>query len=605
MSGEARRNGGLRASARSVLFRDPIALTLFLGTVLFGLTLWRLDVFITDNHTLVNTLVAVSDGHLWIDRFVSGGPASPGVRVVGDRLYGRNYGQVVLALPFLWALRATAVVADLRIAIAAGWSLTAMALLLAVGRLVERRRLLGLIAAALGLAGFAANVAVAEPVARETHYLMALSLSTVLATAGCVVLGYLLVKRMYGHRIGASVGAGILLATPLGFWAPIPKRHVLTTLLTLGAVYALYRSREATDREAARRFRALAYVPIGLTAWIMSPEGLVLAVAVAVADLTTARWNDPRTLAVVAAAAVAGGIPFLVTNVLISGNPIQPPFLLPPYRNASAAQNATASLGDSVRAQRRFVDSRNLLGKLVLLVSRLTKGIVAGVLEPERLYHTFVRSGYYARYSTLENPRAISVTILEAAPVLAGLVAAPLFAVRRVVPADLEVRATDTFAVVYSVLLTIVYLPGLPSLDAQLTVRYLLPLYVFGLYGLVRLPPVRQVLHHRSALVGWTYLATVLVGGQLVLAVQLLSEMGVGEAIQFQAVLGLASAAAVGGWALAAGTGRHSKRLGACSLGIAAGLATAFVLLMSLAHFENATNFALGAVDVFAEALAV
>jgi len=586
----------VRQRASAAVFGDGVGLALFLGSLVFALSLWRLEVFITDNYAVVNTLVGLSDGHLYIDRIVYGSETSPGTRIVGKRLYGRNYGQV------MWLVEGAAMVADTRIVIAAGWSLMMMAFVYVAGGLIDRRRAAAYTAAVVGVATFAANVVLAEPVEPRTHYLMALSISTAVTAALCAVFCYRLVVRRYGQRVGTATGAAVMLATPVGLWAPIPKRHLMVTLLALLSVYALARSREAGTRSAARRFRAVAYFPVGLTAWVLSLEGIVLAVAVLVADLTTARWNDTRTLALVGGAALLGGVPFLATNAAISGSSLRPPFLLTPNRNASAGADAATNLKNTTWDKRRFVDTRTMLGKVLLLTRRVTKGARLALVEPARLYYTFVRSGYFAPYSGGAASRAISLTMLEAAPVLGGLLAAPVAYFQSGYDGDRTLRCMDTFAIVYAVSLTIVYLPGLPSLGAQLTVRYLLPLYVFGLYGLVRLAPVRCLLRDHLNWIAWAYATTVLIGGQLFIMAYHLNTLQVGEAVQLHALVALTVAAVVAVWTIVA-TNRNDDRLGAAAFGVAAGSATVFVLLGALVYYQNGTDFALGVVDLLADIL--
>jgi hypothetical protein len=122
-----------------VVFGDRLGLALFLGTVCFAAVYWRAGLFITDNATLVRTLEAVADGRLWIEPATGDYFDAPGTIVVDGLVYGRNYGQIVLALPFLWVLEALDAVADLRVALTALWHLALYALLVQSGRLQDRR----------------------------------------------------------------------------------------------------------------------------------------------------------------------------------------------------------------------------------------------------------------------------------------------------------------------------------------------------------------------------------------------------------------------------------------------------------------------------------
>lgn len=79
-------------TALRVLFGDHHGATLFaVALVWFGLV-WRFGFLSNDQYTVANTLVAVADGHLHLDRAVYG-PASgatPGTHVVDGRVYGRH-----------------------------------------------------------------------------------------------------------------------------------------------------------------------------------------------------------------------------------------------------------------------------------------------------------------------------------------------------------------------------------------------------------------------------------------------------------------------------------------------------------------------------------
>lgn len=88
------------------------------------------------------------------------------------------------------------------------------------------------------------------------------------------------------------------------------------------------RRRESIGSET--RFRVLAYAWVGLLALLQAPEALAVFVALAVVDLPSARANDRRSLGVVLGAFLVSLLPFFLTNQLIAGNPIEPPWLLSP-----------------------------------------------------------------------------------------------------------------------------------------------------------------------------------------------------------------------------------------------------------------------------------
>lgn len=112
-------------------------------------------------------------------------------------------------------------------------------------------------------------------------------------------------------------------------------------------------------------------------------------------------------------------------------------------------------------------------------------------------------------------------------------------------------RIVDVFAGCYTVLLMGLYLGSLP-LHAMINTRYLFPAYPLLAYAVVRLPAVRRVINRRWHLSVWTYLGTVGIGGQLLLAGTTLFTTGVGEAMQAHAVVSLLVAGVVTIWAVVA-----------------------------------------------------
>jgi hypothetical protein len=120
-----------------LLFGDRRGLVIFLAGVL-GLGLfWRAGLFITDSATMVRTLDAVAGGSLRIDVVTGDHFSAPGAVVHDGWVYGRNYGQVVLALPLRLGLEALSWIASIRVGLVAIWHL------LALGLVVQLDRLLG------------------------------------------------------------------------------------------------------------------------------------------------------------------------------------------------------------------------------------------------------------------------------------------------------------------------------------------------------------------------------------------------------------------------------------------------------------------------------
>lgn len=583
----------LRHRTVAVVFGDRLGLTLFVSALLVYLLTWRVGVFITDTYAVANAMAAVADGHLYIESATYGpGLETPGMHQSRGRLYGRNYGQVVLSLPFLWALEAAAVVADPRVAVAAGWSL----LLVAGGGLVgratghEKEALLG--ASVLALLAFAANAALATPLDPRWFPLMALQLGTMVAAGLAGVVLYRLVARIHGRRVGLAAGVAVALATPVAFWAPIPKRHVITTLSAAAVAYFLLRARQS----GSLRFRALAYVPVGLHAWVHAAEGLLLLFALVVVDLATAEQTSVRDLATIAVALGLSMVPFVLTNVLISGDPTGAPRLLPNYPGGGPAElSRVGGSGTAGGVARGFPATivaalAPVLRPLVLLGERLSAGLQVGIHDPDRLWQTFVRSGYIPEVAARDGTSAINLTVLESAPVLGAALALPVAAIRG--RARTPAGAVDLFAALLGVAFTLLFLPNLP-VHAQVTVRYLVPLYLLVGYGVVRLPSVRQVVHERGATLAWTYAASVLVGGQLFFAWLVARDAPLGEALQAHALVGLGLALAAAVWAVASESGYRRPRVGAVVLGLAAGAGTVLVLLSGLHHFAYAGDFAL------------
>jgi hypothetical protein len=499
-------------------------------------------------------------------------------------------------------------VAAPRVALAAAWSLVLLAAALVGGRLLDRRRLARAGGSLLALGCFAANVALATPLSPGEFPLLALQASTVVAAGFLGVVTYRLLARAHDRHTGVVAGLATVVASPLLVWATIPKRHVLVSLLVVCTAYLLYRSRTAGSTASYRRSRAAAYVPVALAAWVHAAEGLVLLVALLAVDPLTARRNDPRTLATVAAAFGLALVPFLATNAAISGDPLAPPRALRDFPADGPAP--AAILGAPVLAAAAVHEGwaatagAFLVGglaeaapqQLIRFLDMLSAGVRTVTSEPSRLVRTFVRSGYPDRVAGQGRAIAVDVAVLESLPVAAGLLAAPL-ARRRGrgdggesrSPRWTPGRTVDAFLGGVALMFALVYVARLP-LHVQFTARYLLPLFPIAVYGLARLPWVREAVRERGDWLTWTYAAGVLVGGQLVFAGLRLVDAAVGEAIQAYALLGLATAVLVAGWSLASGLGRGDDRVGAVVLGLAGATTTSFMLAVGLYYFARGAD---------------
>jgi hypothetical protein len=559
----------------------------------------RYEFYINDSWTVANTLVGVADGHLWVDAVRYGQANAPGMQIVDGKLYGRNYGHVFYALPFLWAFEGMARVVDPRVAVAAVWSLVVLALALRIGRYVDYERHAAVGGSVVALVAFGLNLSVATPLDATWFPLLALQTSTAVASAFVAVVLYRLVARIYSRRVGLVAGLGTVVATGFGFWAVIPKRHAVVTALLVATLYCLYRSREATARRRQRRFRMLAYVWVGLVTWVNALEGLVAFVTLLAVDLPTARSNDLRTLVAVAGAFALSLVPFFLTNYLVVGSPIEPPHLWPGYDGGPIGESAGGSAGTSGGSAAG--GSGGAVGKLVLLTEFFTQGIRATVEQPIRLVGTFLRSGGIAQPFIDKGNADVELAMLETAPVLGVLAVLPVLAVSKlragIARPDRRdpLVAVDAFVALFAVLFTLVYISRLP-LHAQTGVRYLLPLYALGLYVAVRIGVVRTALETRWRLFCWTAAGGVVVGGQLLFLALHLSGRTGGDLLQVHAWLGLALATLLAVWSVVSTTRRPSPRVGAVCLGLACAAGVTFVVTTHVGHFASVGDFALAVV---------
>jgi uncharacterized membrane protein len=619
------------ATARTVLVRavvgDRLGLVVFLGTLLAVGVTWRVGVFINDNYTLANALVALADGSFVVDEAVYGTLEAPGMNVHDGRLYGRNYGQVAFAVPLLWGLRAVTAVADLGLVFATAWSLLLLAFAVQIGPLTGRESLCATAGAVLALAVFAANAALAEPIPARLTALAALQLGTVLATALVATTVYRLLARMHDRRLGVAAAAVSVFATPVGFWAAIPKRHVTVTALLAGVVYAFYRSRSAGDGADERDgllsptgFRALAYALVGLYTWVHAGEAFAVFLALVAVDLPTAPSNDRRTLAVVATAFAASLAPFFATNAAISGDPVRPPRMLSEFAvstdggafggSGGGGGGGGGGVASDGSAPLLPAPVRTIVATAAersgLIFGPFVAGAKAVVSDPESLYRTFVRAGYDGYIGARDNDQAINLSVLESAPVLAGVGALVATGGRRATAAvrrsdgltvgdrlrrsvraarTSPAAATDAFVALVAVLFTLIYIPRLP-LFAQVTVRYLLPVYVLAVYALARQPWMRRVLAERGRAALWSYLGGVLLGAQLIFVAVTVGSFGRGGAFQLHAVVGLVVGAAFAVSALGSALDERVDSVTAVVGGLAAALGTDLALLSAFVYFR-------------------
>jgi len=469
--------GADEASTRNwSLFGDSIGLAVFLGALAVAGSTWQVGFFITDTYAVANGLVNVAEGHLTIDRIEYSLTLGnqPGLHVVDGYLYARNYGQAVSALPPYYALGVLTAVARLELVLAAGWSLVVVAACRQVGVVLGRRGVFQTGGSLLGVGLFGASVAVATPIEAELAGLVALQMLSLLAVAVTALALYRLCARFHGARVGAVAGVGTVLATPLWFWAAVPKRHALTGAAVAVLLYWFAASRQSGPRvtlplvgevRKAVVLRSLAYTLAGLVAWVHAFEGMLLLGTFALADLATASTTSRRALVAVAIGVSVGLAPFVATNLLVSGSPVEPPRLTESYhpsdevdigpggavqhdvpaedtagqsggpdggaQSPESADSGGEQAGDpagggadssgdgrsAVGALTERVRSSSAFGYASLIVSEASEG-------PSRLYHTYVRSGRIGsgiRYD-VNDEETIELTLAESLPLVGALV---------------------------------------------------------------------------------------------------------------------------------------------------------------------------------------
>lgn len=596
------------------LFGDRTGLVLFLATTLFvGLT-WRIGPFITDNYTLYNAVTAVADGHLWVDAAPVGGSLNtPGMHSVGSRAVARNYGEVVLAVPLLWGVRLLDTVSALQVGLVALWHAVALALLVQLTRLLSWPSWTRLAGSALVVASFVLNLLLARQLPAGAPILLSLQLETALAVSFTAVLTYRLIALTRSRRTAILGGAAVAVATPIGFWATIPKRHALTGLAVVTVLYLVARSRagaSADGRSRATHFRAGAYAVVALYAWVHAAEALFVLVPLALVDLPTARFNDGRSLAVVAAGFVAGLLPFAVTNVLLSGDVLAPPRTLPDFDPALFDPTAGDVSTEAVGEEGESMFGGGPQGPLWLprvTIEHYRAGVIDALTDLDGLTETLIATDDVAALAGDVRFRAANLAVVESAPLLGALVALPVAAVGAIGSGwrglTARLRPVDLLAVLMGVSLLLLYLPRLP-LHVQVTARYILPLFPLSVYLIARLSVVDRVLSTAGRLAVWAYAGGVLIGGQLILAFVVARDLSVGEAIQFHGLLNLALAGLVGVALLASTVDDRADPIAGVACGLAAAGGTVFVLLAAIAYFSFVGPFVLPVVETVSDLIA-
>ncbi|AQL44549.1 hypothetical protein BV210_11745 [Halorientalis sp. IM1011] len=338
------------------LFGDRYGVVLFLGTLAILATYWRVGVFITDSYAIANGLVNVADGHLAITEktYSLTLGSQPGLWYADGAVYARNYAHIFLSLPVLWLLDALAGLFDLRLVLAAAWSGLLVLLFDRLGRLLDYHTQFATAGTALGLLTFLGSALVAAPLPDRWTAFLALQVTGMIAVAFVGVILYRVLAHAHGRRVGLCFGAAAAIASPVGFWATIPKRHALSTLAVVAILSAFYFSRAEDARRRALGLRALAYAVVALFAWLHALEALVVFAVFVPLDIATARSNHPKHLAVVGVVFLVALAPFLATNAAINDNPFQPPRSMDQF---SGQVDPLASGGQDGRDGQRGGDS--------------------------------------------------------------------------------------------------------------------------------------------------------------------------------------------------------------------------------------------------------
>jgi hypothetical protein len=602
---------------------------------------WRAGVFINDNFTLVRGLEALSHGRVWLDTTGPDAFGAPGTNTRDGYVYGRNYGQLVLSLPALWALQAVDSVVNLHVALVAGWHLLALALAVQVSRLTDYERPVLYGGTGLVVASFLANAALVRTFADASLAVLALQLTAAVAAGLVAVFCYRLLRRRHGTAVGLFAGAGVVVATPIGLWATIPKRHVFSALVLVVVLYAFARSRDADAAPTVSGlgpvpvYRAGAYALVGLFTTIHAAEALFVFGALLLADIPTAPANDRRTLAMVFGAFALSLVPLLVTNSLVTGELLRTPRAMddsgltsPAQENlgggggsdggSSSATNdggggssgSNAGGGDggsSIGGQlEEFLVGLGAgpVGVIVREVLDISTGSLAELSNTESLLRTYVSSSVDgirqdARFV------GINLSLLEAAPLLGATVGAVVGALTGGVERlRKSLDATTALALLFVVGFVLIYNGRLP-LNTQVTVRYLLVLYPLGVVLLAGTAPVRRLLETQRSPLLWSYGAGVALGGQLLLAYFVVGQYAVGEAARVHALLGFGLGVAVAVTSVASAIDRRADPVAAVTLGLAAAAGTVFLLLAGLSHFAFVGEYILPVVGAISDTIAV
>lgn len=625
---------------------DHMRLALLAGSAAVFLFCWRIGVLVNDSYVFINTLISLRNGQLHfteqIVELMYRGliPAQPGLHVVDGSIYGRNYGQAFLALPVLLVVEGVTLFLNPMIIVAAVWSGLISMCISEICKINGCPQTISDAGKAVAIVLFGVNLWLLKPITIEWSPYIALQLTSIIVATATVGLLYQIGRSMASKRVGLLMGTFATLASPVAFWAPLSKRHTLTGFLALAALYGLYRSRVATSSRTAVQYRVTAYVSVGLTAWIHSIEGLLLALTLIPIDLVTTRTTLVRSTGVMTLTLMVAFLPFFITNFLISGNLVRPPRALPstttsnitaPVESngsavgvygqeeavtqpeaAQAGSDATGTLIDSLAA--------GAGERLSTFLSYIGRNIIT-LTQPERWYTTFVRNSYGFLSSHQFTVPAQDFAVLESMPIAGAIIGGLALVGYRAVQDSWDAhkllrndprRIADAFVILHAAWLIIIYVPRLP-LHTTYTVRYLYPLYLYGIYAVARIEFVQQTVHMAWRRLLIYYLLTILLGGAALvglLAVLDSNPSGFNRhmdmytaAFQVHALAGALSGLLVGAWSIYAAMKTISGRVGAIVLGNAAGITTLYILFASLRYFAFTSQYAIPLSRVLARLL--
>lgn len=594
------------------VFRDRIEVAIFLGALVYLFLYWKIGIFITDNYTLINTLVNLAGGHLNITSITVGPPNgnTPGMHQVQYSLYGRNYGQLVLSLPALWLLEGIDVLIDPAVFLVGAWSTLVLVFSRRIGRLLEQELSFVVLGSVGSLVLFGANVWFAHPIDPGAFPVIAMQITSMVAAALIGVFLYRTVALLQDTRTAVFAGTVAVIGTPIAFWATIPKRHVFTALFAVIALYGYVASRQAAEPNRVLRYRITMYVAVAMTAWIHAAEGLILLAVVGPLDVLPRDRRSPRSIAIIAVAFFVALLPFFLTNFAISGDPLRPPRMLPNYNPKSGSLPAAPGGAPNPTSDGTVTPPSDpiwirVFDKFDRLFGFLIAGLTVLFSKWDALIDTFVFS---AGTTYPKGDPDLNLALLETTPILGALVAGIVTTFERHVPSPKQLLGdTNAMAVVFSLayatLMSLLYLPRLP-IHAQVTVRYLVPILPMLIVPIVSIPPVRRILERSVGLLILTVAATVLIGSQLMIAGIALLNLSMGEGVQLFGII----ATGVGGLTAISlsldSIRRPTKPIASTlALGIAIGLGGVFVVLTGLVFFQYGP-YVLGFVGRVAEFLA-